>query len=196
MGCTPAPACRAALDEATRLWPTRNRASDGICGDASHQARRSDHNLGNAWDLTHDPAAGVDCNQLAEQMIHDPRVTYVIWNRRIYNRSVASRWRTYTGSNPHTHHMHVSIGAASRGDVRPWFTTRQEDDEVTDEQMATLGKWMKDQRALTVKQVTAALNESEWATRRILADLVEAGGIDKSKLTKETVDWLAKAKVA
>lgn len=196
MGCTPAPACRAALDEATRLWPTRNRASDGICGDASHQARRSDHNLGNAWDLTHDPAAGVDCNQLAEQMIHDPRVTYVIWNRRIYNRSVASHWRTYTGSNPHTHHMHVSIGAASRGDVRPWFTTRQEDDEVTDEQMATLGKWMKDQRALTVKQVTAALNESEWATRRILADLVEAGGIDKSKLTKETVDWLAKAKVA
>ncbi len=118
---TPAPCCLQALRDATARWPNRNRASDGIMGDAAHQARRSDHNDGNAFDLTHDPAHGVDCNVLSRQVINDARVTYVIWNRQIYNRSRAGEgWRAYTGSNPHNHHMHVSIQAASRNNLSPW----------------------------------------------------------------------------
>lgn len=123
----PAPACVAALEEATRLHPKRSRLSDGILGDQSHQARKSDHNLGNAWDLTHDPGDGVDCNTLAERIVTraktglEVRAKYVIWNRRIASAEHGWRWRPYTGSNPHTKHMHVSIYAHRRGDVSPWF---------------------------------------------------------------------------
>jgi hypothetical protein len=118
---TAAPCCLKALQDATARWPTRNRTADGIMGDAAHQARKSDHNDGNAFDLTHDPAAGVDCQMLSRQVINDARVTYVIWNSEIYNRARAAEgWRVYTGSNPHNHHMHVSIEANSRNDLAPW----------------------------------------------------------------------------
>lgn len=118
---TPAPACRKALTDATLRFPNRSRASDGIMGDAAHQRRRSDHNLGNAFDLTHDPDHGVNCNALALLAINDARVTYVIWNRQIYNRARASEgWRPYSGSNPHTHHMHVSINATERNNLAAW----------------------------------------------------------------------------
>lgn len=118
---TPAPCCLQALQDATKRWPTRNRASDGIMGDASHQARKSDHNDGNAFDLTHDPAHGVDCHTLSRQVIGDSRVTYVIWDGHIYNQIMATQgWRAYTGTNPHNHHMHVSIALTSRNDMSPW----------------------------------------------------------------------------
>lgn len=117
---TPAPACRKALKDATVRWPNRNRASDGIMGDPRHKARKSDHNLGNAYDLTHDPANGVDCNKLAKAVISDPRVKYVIWDRQIYNPSISKKWRKYSGNNPHTKHMHVSIKSGSRDDMRAW----------------------------------------------------------------------------
>jgi hypothetical protein len=123
---TPAPACRQAIKDANQRWPSRNRASDGILGDARHQKRKSDHNLGNAVDITHDPQSGCDGDLIASLAIKDPRVTYVIWNRKIYNRSRAGEgWRPYRGSNPHTHHCHISIDARSRSDVRPWAWSPQ-----------------------------------------------------------------------
>ena len=118
---TPAPCCTKALRDATTHWPGRNRASDGIMGDARHQKTKSDHNLGNAYDLTHDPAHGVDCASLSREVIRDTRVTYVIFNRQIYNRARAAEgWRQYTGENPHDHHMHVSIRPESRDDLGAW----------------------------------------------------------------------------
>lgn len=118
---SPAPCCLQALRDATTHWPARLRTFDGIMGDAAHQKRKSDHNDGNAFDLTHDPPHGVDCQLLSRQVINDRRVTYVIWNGQIYNRSLAAQgWRTYTGPNPHNHHMHVSIEAVSRADLSNW----------------------------------------------------------------------------
>lgn len=117
----PAAACRQAISDANRRWPNRRKASDGIMGDARHQRTPSDHNLGNAFDITHDPRSGCDGSIIAALAIRDPRVTYVIWNRRIYNRSRANEgWRRYTGRNPHTQHCHVSIRSTSRGDTRAW----------------------------------------------------------------------------
>lgn len=117
----PARACQRALKDASLAWPKRSRASDGIMGDAAHQARPSDHNLGNAFDITHDPGAGCDAGVLAEQAMTDPRTKYVIWNRRIWARTRAGEgWRPYTGSNPHTHHVHVSINADVRDDGSAW----------------------------------------------------------------------------
>jgi hypothetical protein len=90
-------------------------------GDARHQKTKSDHNLGNAFDVGHDPSSGCDGAIIAAVAIQDPRVTYVIWNRRIYNRTHQDRaWRPYHGVNPHTHHCHVSIHPSARDDVGHW----------------------------------------------------------------------------
>lgn len=118
---TPAPACRKAIQDANLRWPSRSRASDGIMGDARHQKSKSDHNMGNAFDLTHDPASGCIGGVIAAAAIRDPRVKYVIWNRQIFNRQRGdTHFRPYRGQNPHTHHCHVSVLAGSRGDTRPW----------------------------------------------------------------------------
>lgn len=119
----PAAACLAALREATQLWPNRSRASDGIMGDAKHQARKSDHNDGNAFDLAHDPANGCDAHGLVEALKQrrDGRVKYIISNSRIWNPSVSPDWRPYTGSNPHNKHAHVSLHPGARDDVAPWW---------------------------------------------------------------------------
>jgi hypothetical protein len=116
----PSPACLQALDDATALSPKRNRAWDGIMGDAQHQKRKSDHNQGNAFDLTHDPQNGIDCNLLVQLALLDYRVEYVIWNRQIYNKKMPDKgWRAYNGA-PHDHHMHVSINAKLRDLASPW----------------------------------------------------------------------------
>ena len=118
---SPAPACKQAIQDANKRWPSRKKASDGIMGDARHQKRKSDHNMGNAVDITHDPASGCDGNLIASLAIKDPRVTYVIWNHKIYSKARASEgWRNYTGSNPHTKHCHISISSNSRNDTRAW----------------------------------------------------------------------------
>lgn len=140
---TAAPSCIKALKDATLRWPKRNRASDGMIGDAAHQTRKSDHNLGNAFDLTHDPKNGVDCEKLSRDVIWDSRVTYVIWNRKIAHReklllrlrraadedctyryyvepNYEPVWEDYLGPNPHTKHMHVSISSDSRDDLSAW----------------------------------------------------------------------------
>lgn len=123
MGCTPARTCRNALQEANFFWPDRYKASDGICGDEEHQARKSDHNSGNAFDLTHDPFHGLDTFSLSEQLrlSGDPRIKYVISFGRIWNPSISPNWRKYYGSNPHDKHMHVSIHAAARNSRAGWW---------------------------------------------------------------------------
>lgn len=97
--------------------PNRNKASDGSIGDADHQNRSSDHNpwygpgIVTARDFTHDPG-DLDCQWLANTLTdhRDPRIKYIIWNRRIWNPAVG--WRAYTGANPHTSHLHLSVVAS------------------------------------------------------------------------------------
>lgn len=105
-------------DQIDAQWPDRNKASDGWIGDTAHASRKSDHNawvrdekggVVTALDVTHDPAHGVDCNRIADSVKDDPRVKYVIWNRKIWNPSVSKSWRQYSGSNPHTKHVHISV---------------------------------------------------------------------------------------
>jgi len=118
----PAPALLALRDAVNARWPLRNKASDGIMGDAAHQAAgTSDHNEGNALDITFDATNGPDLEALAEALIQDARVRYIIWNKRIRNREYeAGAWRAYSGASPHTAHMHVSVYADRRSDTSPW----------------------------------------------------------------------------
>lgn len=112
-------------------WPNRSKISDGWIGDAAHSSRASDHNpwvkdgsmgVVTALDITHDPAHGVDGGQISETIKVDPRVKYVIYNRRIYNPSVLKAWRAYHGTNPHTKHVHVSVRPekANYDSTLPW----------------------------------------------------------------------------
>lgn len=101
--------------------PNRSKLSDGAIGDRAHATRKSDHNpwiidgangVVSAIDITHDPARGCSAEQIAEALrsARDPRVKYVIWNRRIFSATVAPwSWRRYTGANPHTKHVHISV---------------------------------------------------------------------------------------
>lgn len=178
---SPAPTCRAALDEATRRWPTRSKASDGIMGDARHCAKpgsTSDHCTGNAFDLTHDPAHGCDAHALVEQLRQrqDPRVKYIISRRRIWNpligapaayralraeghgRSRAALsalpgWRRYTGSNPHDKHAHVSTKPGSRSDLRAWWASAPLPPPPPPPQEDDMAKYVRFNRSRTVFEV-------------------------------------------
>jgi hypothetical protein len=125
------------LAEINASAPNRSKASDGSIGDANHSSRESDHNPCDchdavcARDYTHDPAGGFDsyafANWLAERTKHDEsRVKYIISNGRIASGQgqsyPAGVWRTYTGSNPHDHHCHVSVrhGPEHFNDTRSW----------------------------------------------------------------------------
>lgn len=110
------------------IAPGRNKASDGTIGDRRHCGRpkaSSDHcprvrdgrmGVVTAMDITHDPGNGCDADSIAESIRadRDPRVKYVIWNRRICSSYPqggrdAWAWRNYSGSNPHTKHVHISV---------------------------------------------------------------------------------------
>lgn len=98
--------------EIDAVWPNRDRRTDGSIGDAAHQATSSDHNpdgrgIVHAIDIDKD---GIDTDFVVSQCIQDETPTsYVVWNRQIWSRSRDFRPRPYTGSNPHTDHIHVSI---------------------------------------------------------------------------------------
>lgn len=105
-------------DQINARWPKRSKASDGWVGDLAHKGRKSDHNpdeygFVNAIDITNDPAGGCDGGALAEalRLSRDPRIKYVIFNKRIFNSTVQPWiWRPYNGTNPHSKHVHISVG--------------------------------------------------------------------------------------
>jgi len=50
----------------------------------------------------------------------DPRISYIISNKRIANPGQA--WRNYTGKNPHDHHVHISVKQVAKlyDDASEW----------------------------------------------------------------------------
>lgn len=154
-----------ALNEVNRAAPHRSKASDGGIGDAAHASRASDHNpwLNNtvrARDFTNDPAGGFSAASFAAHVAgllgKHPALgagAYVIWNRRIISTNHLSEgWRTYTGTNPHTKHVHVSVGLSGYDSTAPWgwpdngkdqwdtMATKQELREVLEAALAPLEK--------------------------------------------------------
>ena len=115
------PAAVAVLRQATALWPKRNRLSDGLLPSKAHikASPNSDHNTGLAVDLTHDPKRGVDCADLFERLKADNRVSYLIFNRRIWVKGKGEQ--KYSGANPHEKHLHISIKASQANNTAKWF---------------------------------------------------------------------------
>lgn len=137
------------LDEVNAAAPHRSKLSDGTIGDPAHSARYSDHNpnaagVVRARDITHDPEHGVDGAQLAERIRQlgiagHPALqagAYVIHNRRIASATLDGApwdWEPYSGRNPHTKHVHVSVSSSPRGydSRRPWGVMAQGPNHVT-----------------------------------------------------------------
>lgn len=133
-----APALEQLRAQINEKWPRRSKVSDGGVGDLRHQHHHSDHNPEDltpsvkndpeivlARDFTNDPLNGPSARKLAEALIlsGDKRIAYVISNRQICSGPSGKQpgvWRKYTGTNPHEHHMHLSITAKGYKDVTPW----------------------------------------------------------------------------
>jgi hypothetical protein len=125
-----APSLIAYRDQLNARAPKRSKKSDGFIGDAAHATRDSDHNpwyinrgipTVTAGDFTHDPTNGADGNVETARLVNgnDPRIKYIIWQRRIYTPGLG--WRPYYGSNPHDKHWHLSHDANdSVNDTSPW----------------------------------------------------------------------------
>lgn len=119
MSCKCAPALLQARNELNLLFPNRDKASDGCCGNAEHLARKSDHNprqsgpgkgYAAAYDFDEDIAnLGNDQEllPLIGHLIADPRTKYVIYEKHIYYPD--GQVKPYNGINAHKSHLHLSI---------------------------------------------------------------------------------------
>ena len=87
----------------------------GTIGDAAHSNRPSDHNpkANGSVDAADFMIGGVFTVSKAQWLVDtlvrfaDPRISYIIYNRRIWKASTS--WIAYNGNDPHTNHVHVSV---------------------------------------------------------------------------------------
>lgn len=150
-------------------WPRRSKKSDGWIGDASHRARKSDHNpdysdggVVRALDITNLPSKKATA-ELVENLIRDPRTEYVIHDHKIWSRSHGFKPRRYTGSNPHTGHVHVSIRHTDGAEHRlgNWLNNVEED--RGDASTPHAGIWLDNVR----EEATAAERQPTASVKRV-----------------------------
>ena len=146
--------------EIDELCPKRDHASDGSIGDAAHKQSVSDHNddeVGNVpvrdADRKHEVHAvdidddlrepGATMQEIVDVVVRrhksgrDNRLTYVIYNRRIWSASRDWTGRAYDGASPHTEHAHFSASydSSREADTRPFgileeIVTQADKDEI------------------------------------------------------------------
>jgi hypothetical protein len=122
---TPKPGTLALSTMVMRAYP--GTGTSGIARDCS-LGGRSEHKEGRAWDW-HVSYSNPKQRAQAADFVHwlfatDPYgnrfaqarrlgVMYVIWNSKIWSSCAAGAgWRPYTGADPHTSHMHISLSWA------------------------------------------------------------------------------------
>lgn len=101
----------------------------GTIGDENHQGTTSDHNpeADGSVDAA-DPMLGKSFDKNDAEWLwatlrqyRDERIAYIIWNGQIVS-STVEPWkvRKYTGSDPHTGHLHISVNDKHENDTREW----------------------------------------------------------------------------
>jgi putative peptidoglycan binding protein len=170
------------LAQLNGIAPHRSKLSDGSIGDAAHATRASDHNpwygpgIVTARDYTHDPQGGLDCHRLATALVtaKDPRIKYVIWNRRIIDSRAGQRpwqWVAYNGSNPHIKHLHLSVMAnASCDDIRPWALPGLAPGDASTEPTPTGGALQQGSTGPAVTALQTRLNRDYPAYSKLAVD--------------------------
>jgi hypothetical protein len=125
--CNPAPKPGTLALSRLVLAAYPGTGSSGIARDCSIGGR-SEHKEGRAWDWHVNHASTTQRAQAADFVhwlfatdIYGNRfaqarrlgVMYVIWNSKIWSAAQANAgWRPYTGADPHTGHMHISLSWA------------------------------------------------------------------------------------
>lgn len=190
------PALGAARESLNRRFPDRDKASDGWIGDAAHRGTRSGHNpdeTGNpeyqdsdsldevrAVDLDDDLRhPGLTMHDVVRAILATPadrgRCSYLIYDRTIWSRSADYEPRDYTGTNPHTSHLHISGRPTNDADDRPWLSIERlgiEEDDVSAEEvwdhdstnvrgepktMGTMQRWTNEYSKRTAERSTELL---------------------------------------
>lgn len=132
---TTTPALNSLLDEVEARWPTGNPSVDGTVASQGHDRNSptSDHRphpytgpgVVRAVDIW--VTSAVQGDEITETLRtrRDLRLRYVISRRRLYSSypTVTRQpweWGHYSGANPHTHHIHISVLGFADNDTRPW----------------------------------------------------------------------------
>lgn len=202
------------LAEVNAAAPNRSKLADGSIGDASHQARASDHNpnaagVVRARYITDDPDDGCDAARLAEHvrrlgLAGHPALgpgAYVIWNWRIASATPDGQpwdWEPYAGSNGHTQHVHISVATSATGydNTTPWGWPTKEDDDMAQyaEDLKAIKAEVTQTRRLVEEQAQREAQRdrkrmSELRTRlRALRKLGAASAEDLDQLVALTED--------
>ena len=86
---------------------------------------KSEHKEGRAYDWMNDVgdpvekaradafvawATGPDATGVAGGNARRLGIMYIIWNKRTWSAYSGGTWKAYTGANPHTDHVHISLG--------------------------------------------------------------------------------------
>lgn len=125
--CNPAPKVGTLALSKLLMAAYPGSGSSGIARDCSIGGR-SEHKEGRAWDwrLSYaNPTQRAQASDFARWLFATDvygnkysqarrlGIMYVIWNHKIWSAAQASAgWRKYTGADPHTSHMHISLSWA------------------------------------------------------------------------------------
>lgn len=154
-------------DQLDRDYPTRPKTSDGTVASKIHDSVNptSDHRphpitgpgIVRGLDGSVTTAMG---DQITEslRLSRDPRIKYVIWNRRSF-RPPTWQWVPYPGA-PHDHHLHLSTVTSKDSDVSPWQLKGDDDLALlTEQDQKDLKEQLDNMRALG--------SNPDWVTQAI-----------------------------
>lgn len=117
--------------QVNKRWPTRDKASDGVKGDAAHASRTSDHNPDSrgyvhAVDIDEDLRGSKhDARWFADQLIAYPRgkvggsarFKNVVYENQVASGTYAKHfWTWRNGDYGHTKHIHISFSNVGEND--------------------------------------------------------------------------------
>jgi len=106
-----APSLGRLFKEIDSRWPNRDHRTDGWYASPSTRTSKG-HNPGHngyshAIDVDDD---GINEDWIIQHIYKGEHILwYIIWNRKLYSNTYGWKPRAYTGSNPHTDHMHIEI---------------------------------------------------------------------------------------
>lgn len=171
-------------------------------GDQAHAAGASDHNPNTAEVVCAAdffPNAGLNLGRFAEHVRDSGHVAvkYVIFNRRIWSTARAGEgWRTYSGANPHTGHVHVSVGVGPDGrstgpydNPAPWgLLEEKEEDEMAWDEQLPIPAWMMQARDENGQPWGEAPG---WEDKRISAQGAVVSGYGHSRQVNQRTTAMA-----
>lgn len=103
------------------VWNKYGRVTVGTIGDQSHKNTSSDHNpdgRGIVCAIDVMLGVGAKASAIVRAAVGRSDLAYVIHNRTIWSASRGWKAARYTGSDPHTNHVHISSKHTAAADQR------------------------------------------------------------------------------